>query len=199
MATLETGYPILINFRQVWLKCLRMDYDATYWQILHRMASTGPVWPVVGNGSQLWSRISSLNALVHFTAELTDLVAVYQVIACTALWDKISQNWSKMAYNAPVFVIVSRYDRLGPYLSLYYLFRHVSSRSLRFDHIKVRVPGKREGGQKWSIIIQNVRSKWGVTNCGHIRHSIANSDQFSRSATEKATYDLWRQLVAHTA
>jgi len=30
------------------------------------MASTGPVWPVVGNGGQLWARISSLDELVHF-------------------------------------------------------------------------------------------------------------------------------------
>jgi len=38
-----------------------------------------------------------------------------------------------------------------------------------------------------------------MTNYGHIWHSIANSDQFSRSATEKPTNDLWRQLVAYTA
>jgi len=36
-----------------------------------------------------------------------------------------------------------------------------------------------------------------MTNYGHIWHSIANSDQFSTSAPEKATYDLWRQLVAY--
>jgi len=27
-----------------------------------------------------------------------------------------------VAYNSPVFVTVSRYDRLGPYLSLYNIF-----------------------------------------------------------------------------
>jgi len=49
------------------------------------MASTGPVLPVVGNGGQLLSRISSLNDLVRFKAELRDLGLVYQVIACTAI------------------------------------------------------------------------------------------------------------------
>jgi len=34
-----------------------------------------------------------------------------------ALWDKVGQIWSKVAYNGPVFVEVSRYDILGPYLS----------------------------------------------------------------------------------
>jgi len=86
MATLVTGYSILNNTRQVRLKRLRMTYDASWWHILHNMASTGPVWPVVGNGGQQWSWISSLNALVHFKAELRDLGTIYQVIACTALW-----------------------------------------------------------------------------------------------------------------
>jgi len=48
------------------------------------MASTGPVLPVVGNGGHLYSRISSLNELVHFKAELRDPGLVYQVVACTA-------------------------------------------------------------------------------------------------------------------
>jgi len=39
----------------------------------------------VGNGGQLWSRISILNELVHFKAELRDPGLVYVVIACTAL------------------------------------------------------------------------------------------------------------------
>jgi len=158
MATFDTAYPILINFRQVSLKRLRMPYDANERHILRNMASTCPVWPVVGNGGQLCSTISSLNELVHFIAELRVHGLVYQVIACTALWDKIGQIWFKVAYNGPVFVIVSRYNRLGPYLTLYYLFWAFSSRSLRFDHIKIKVPGKREGGQKWSITIQNVLS-----------------------------------------
>jgi len=49
------------------------------------MASTGPVLHVVGNGGQLLSKISSLNELVHFKAELRDLGLVYQVIVCTAV------------------------------------------------------------------------------------------------------------------
>jgi len=76
----------------------------------------------VGNGVQLWSGIASLNQLVHFKAELRDLGLVYQVIACTALKYKIGQISSKVAYNCPVSVTVPRYDRIGPYLSLYNLF-----------------------------------------------------------------------------
>jgi len=49
------------------------------------MVSTGPVLPVVGNGGQLLSRISCLNELVHFKAELKDLGLVYHVMECKAL------------------------------------------------------------------------------------------------------------------
>jgi len=49
-----------------------------------------------------------LNELVHFKAELWDLDLVYQAMAYTALWDKIGQISSKVAYNGPVFVIVSK-------------------------------------------------------------------------------------------
>jgi len=154
VATFDTAYPILISFRQVRLKMLRMTYDDTLWQILHNMASTGAVWPVVGNGGQLWSRISRLNALVHFKVELRDLGTVYQVTACTALWDRVGQNWSKMAYNVPVFVKVPRYVRLGPYLSLYYLFWAVLALSVMFDHISINETRQRESSQKYSIVIQ---------------------------------------------
>jgi len=146
-----------------------------------------------------FSRISSLQELVHFKSELRDLGLVYQDMECKALLEKICRIWSNVAYNDPVFVIVSRYDRLGPYVSLNYLFCAALALSVRFDHIKVKLPGKNESGQKWSIIIQNVLSKRGVTNCGHIWPSIANSDQFSTSATAKDAYDLWRHLVADTA
>jgi len=133
---------------------------ATYvlWRqlVADNMAFNGPVWPVVGNGSQLWSRISSLNELVHFKAELRNLGLVYQIMACTALWDKNRQIWSKVAYNGPIFVIVSRYDSLGPYVSLYYHFLAILALSVRFDHIAIKVPGKRESGEKLSIIIQYV-------------------------------------------
>jgi len=163
------------------------------------MASTGPVWPVVGNGGQLWSRISSLNELVHFKAELRDFRLVYQTMAYTALWDKISQNCSKVAYSSSAVVTVLRYNRLGPYLSPYYLFWAVLSLSVRFDHIKIQVPGKRESGQKWSTTIQYEPLWRDMTNCSHIRHRNSNTEQFSTSATEKAAYDLWRQLVTFAA
>jgi len=58
-----------------------------------------------------------------------------------ALRDKIGQILSNVAYNGPVFVIVSRYDRLVSYFSLYYLFRAIWALSVRFDHIKIIVPG----------------------------------------------------------
>jgi len=118
------------------------------------MASTGPVKPVVGNGGQLWSRISSLKELFHFKAGLRDLGLVYEVMEYKAFWDKIGRIWSNVAYYGPEFVIVSRYDRLGPYLSLYYLFWAILALSVKFHHITIKVPGKRESGQKWSIVIQ---------------------------------------------
>jgi len=163
------------------------------------MASTGPAWPIVGNGNQIWSWMSSLDELVHFKAELRYIGLVYQVIACAALWVKIGRISSKVAYNFPVFVTVSRYDRLGPYLSLHYLLWAVLARYVMFHHITFNEPRKRECDQKSSIIIQNDLSQLGVTNCGHIWHSIAYSGHLSTSATAKATYDLWRQLVAYTA
>jgi len=39
-----------------------------------------------------------------------------------ALLANIEQFWPKVAYNGLVFVMVSKYDTLGPYLSLHYLF-----------------------------------------------------------------------------
>jgi len=116
------------NYGRIWHSIANSDHfstsateKATYdlcrqWHILHNMSSTGAVWPAVGNGGQLWSRISSLIESVQFMAELRDIGLVYQVIACTALWDEIGQISSKVAYNGWVFVTVSRYDRLGPYL-----------------------------------------------------------------------------------
>jgi len=104
-----------------------------------------------------------------------------------------------MAYNGPVVFIVSRFERLGSYLSLYYLLCVVFSLSVRFDHIKVKVPCKRESDQKRSIIIQYELLQRDMTNYGHTRHSISNSDQFSTIAPGKATYGLWPHLVADTA
>jgi len=162
------------------------------------MSSTGHIWPVVSNVGQLWSSISSLNELVHFKAELRDLGLVYQVIACTALWDKTCQISSKAEYNGPAFFTVPIYDRLGPYLSLHNLFWAVLWFSALFDHISIKETRKRESGQKWSIIIQYVLLWKDMTNYGHIWHNIFNSGQFSTSAPEKATYNLC-QLVAYTA
>jgi len=53
---------------------------------------------------------------------IEDLGLVYQAMAYTALCDKIGQNCSKVAYNSTTVVTVPRYNRLGPYLSLYHLF-----------------------------------------------------------------------------
>jgi len=148
------------------------------------MASTGPVWPLVEYDDQLWWRITSLNELVHVKSDLRGLGLVYQVMVCKALLDKIGRIWSNVTYNGPVFGIVSRYDRLGPYLSLYYLFWAVLALSVRFDHIKVEVLCKGESGHKWSIIKQYDPLWRDMTNYGHIRHRISITDQFSTSAPE---------------
>jgi len=99
-----------------------------------------------------------LDELVPFKAEFRDLGLVYHVMASTALREKIGHISSKVSYYGPVFVTVSRYDRLEPDLSLYYLFRAVLALSVRFDHITIKEPRKRESDQKWSIVIQNVLS-----------------------------------------
>jgi len=118
---------------------------------------------------------------------------------CKALWDKIGQISSKVAYNGAVFVTESRYDRLGPYLSLHYLYWAVLALSVMFDYITIQEPRKRESVQKSSIIIQYEPLQRDMKNYCHIWHSISNSDQSSTSLPEKATYNLWRQLVVYTA
>jgi len=140
-----------------------------------------------------FERVSPLRGRIGYPS------LVYQVIACAALWDKIGQISSIMFYNGPGFFTVSRYDRLGPYRSLHYLFWAVLPLYVKFDHITINEPRKRECDQKWSIIIRNDLSQRGVTNCGRIWPSIADSGPFSTSATEKATYDSRRQLVAYYA
>jgi len=137
--------------------------------------------------------------LVHLKSELRDLRLVYQIMECNALWDKIGRIWSGVAYNCPVYVTVSRCDRLGPCLSLYYHFSAILPLYVKFDHITIKVPGKRESGQQWFKIIQYVLLSRNMTNYGHIWHSISNSVQFSTSAPEKATYNLCRKPVAYTA
>jgi len=167
--------------------------------MLYNMASTDPVLPVEGNGGQQGLWISRLNVLVHLKSELRDLGLVYQVMECNALWDKIGRIWPGVAYNGAVFVKVRRYDRLGPYLSLHYLFRAALSLSVRLEHSKIKVPCKHESGQKRSIHIQYETLQRDMTNYGHITHSISNSGQFSTGTPEKATYVLWRHLVAYTS
>jgi len=173
MAHNHTKCPVITRCDQLWP---HLTQHSEFWSIFDKCAWKGYVWLMTPDsgiyfiigiywfrmtccvGVQLWSTISSLNVLVLFMSELRDLCLVYQVIACTALWDKTGQFSSKVAYNRPVFVTVSRFDRLGPYLSLYYIFRALLAPSVRFDLIKVEVQGKRESGQKLIIIIQNVMS-----------------------------------------
>jgi len=59
-----------------------------------------------------------------------------------------------VACNGAVFATVPRYDRLGPCMSLHYLFGEVLALSVMFGHIKINVPDERESGQKLSVIIQ---------------------------------------------
>jgi len=59
-----------------------------------------------------------------------------------------------------------------------------------FGHCKIKVPGKLDSAQKWSIIIRYEPLKRGMTNYGHNRHRISNTVQFSTSAAQKTTYDL---------
>jgi len=205
IARYDQLWPHLTQLRQFWSIFEKCPWIATYvlWRQLVanmlNMASNGPGWLFVGNGGQLWSWMSSFNKLVHFKAELKNLALVYMVMAYTSLWDKISQIWSRVANNDPIFVTMSRYDRLKPYLSPYYLFWAILVLSVRFDQNAVKVPGKRKCSQKCSIMMQCALLQPDITNYGDIWHSTANSDQFPKSAPEVATYVLWRQLVADTA
>jgi len=141
----------VFNFGGLKKNWLRMNSDFMEWQTLHYKTYKGPVWPHLVNGDYAWSRIWSMNDLVHIQAEVS-IGLRYQVMAEMVLWCKIEQIWSYVAYNGPIFVIVSRYDRLGPYLPLCYLFWAILALSIRFDHFAIKVPGKRENYQKWSII-----------------------------------------------
>jgi len=84
-------------------------------------------------------------------------------------------------------------------LNLHNLFLADFGLSVMFDHISIKETHKRESGQKLSII-QQYEPLWrDMKNYGLIRHRISNTDQFSTSAPEKATYGLCRHLVADTA
>jgi len=61
--------------------------------------------------------------------------------------------------------------------------------SVMFDHITIKVLGKRESGLKGTISIQCEPLKRDMTIYGHTRHRTSNTDQFSTSAPEKATYE----------
>jgi len=144
----HTLQSILIHYVKVCYNWQRISDDDNEWQTLHNMALICLVLSVLVNSDQVWSIISSMNDLVHIKAELRNLGLTYQVMACMAHWDKIGQIWSNVAYNGPIFVIVSRYDRLGSYLSLYFLLWAILALSVRIDHMAIKVPGKRESGQK---------------------------------------------------
>jgi len=51
---------------------------------------------------------------------------------------------------------------------------------VKFNHITIKVPRKRGSGQRWSIIIQYQPLERDMTNYGHIRHRITNTDQFPK-------------------
>jgi len=62
-----------------------------------------------------WYRIWSMKYLVHIEAEVRNLSLRYQVMAGMALWGKVEQNWPKVAYNGPIYVLVAGYDKFWPY------------------------------------------------------------------------------------
>jgi len=47
---------------------------------------------------------------------MRNLGLVYQVMEWKALLDKIGRIWCNVAYDCPVFLKVSRYDILGPFV-----------------------------------------------------------------------------------
>jgi len=97
-----------------------MCYDANEWHVLHNTTFGRLVWHDLVNGNQVSSRIWGMKDLVHIEAELRHLGLRYQVMAGISLWGKIAQLLPKVAYNSPVYVLVSWYDNLWPYLFLYY-------------------------------------------------------------------------------
>jgi len=91
---------------------------ACYGIYCSRMTCCRLWWPTVVKNIK-FERVS------HVKSELRYLGLPYQVMECKALWDKMGRVWSNVAYSGAVFLIVSRYDRLGPYFNLYYPFRAV--------------------------------------------------------------------------
>jgi len=125
MAILDTAYPILISFRQVRQKRLRMCHVASQWYILQ-------------SNSIYWSRMTlcrqwcpTMVKNITF-ARVSPFQGRIEGPRCSisgySMYGTLRQDgriWSSVAYNGPVFAIVSRYDRLETYLSLHYLFRAV--------------------------------------------------------------------------
>jgi len=115
MATFHTAQHILVNFDPLILNFLRMSFGDKEWQILHNMASSGPVWPLLATGDHVWSSLWSMNDLDRIEAEMRNLGHRYQVIAGMALWGKIEHICSKVVYNGPIYVRVTRHDKFRPY------------------------------------------------------------------------------------
>jgi len=115
IAKFDAAQLILINFVVLSLNLLRMPFDAKDWQILHNTASNGPVWPHLGNSDHVWSRIWTMNYLVHIEAEVRNLGIRHQIMAGMALWGKFQQIWPKVAYNGPIYVLVAGFDKFWLY------------------------------------------------------------------------------------
>jgi len=154
MATFVAAELIVVNFEELIRNWLRKSFDDRDIRTFHNSASNSPVCHPLVNDDLVCSRVWSMNALVHIGPEEWNLGLVYQVMACTVFWDKIGQIWFKGVYNGPIFVMASKDDRLGLYLSLYYLLWAILALTVRFGRIAIKVPGKDHSGQKWSIIMQ---------------------------------------------
>jgi len=140
MATFDAAQ--FVNFEELSLNWIRIPSDTKEWRTLHYKASNGPVWPHLVNGDHVWSRIWSMNDLVHIEADVRILGLRYQVMAGKAIWGKTARIWPKVSSNGPMYVLVARYDKFCPYLCLHYQFWRISTLSGRFDHIVIKIPSK---------------------------------------------------------
>jgi len=107
MATFDAAQLVLANFEELSLNWLRLSFDTKEWQTLHKTNCNGPIWPHLVNGDHVWSRVWSMNDIVHIEAEVHNLGLRYQFMAGMSLWGKIAQIWLKVTYNTPVYVLVS--------------------------------------------------------------------------------------------
>jgi len=127
MATFDAAQLIQVNFEVLSMNWLRMSFADKDLQTLCNTAPNGPVWPHLVNGDHVCSRIWSMNDLVYMETEVRNLGLRYQIMASIALWSKIEQILSKVAYNGLIYVLVMRYDKFWPYLCLHYHFRLIST------------------------------------------------------------------------